>query len=829
MTSDSHPRLRLPHAVELASVAAAVPLFLAAYAPSENSVTRFSEVGQTDFWSPAAAILLLVTYFIGQRAALLTFPAILFVRSLQFHQSPLSLPMLLDGVACGAALLLASAFLHKRVTKANSRIRPAEILWFAGIAFGLSAGITAIDVAHLIAVNALTTRSQIAVEAFQRLHAILNGILTVGGFFIFYAIPDLTRIRPKKPSKAGAMHAGPPLAMQTSLELVAQGVLLVFALWVTLFSTVGNRFHPFFILFLPIIWIALSRGLQQAFFILLVINVVLTIALPAQTAGEFPELPMGMVLLAATGICLGIFADKNVATREDLAEQSTYLQALLDNTPLAIVVHGTDGTINLTNPAFHRMFGFSRAEVEGHKIDEFVRAPDGSEEAAELTKAIVSGEPVYIKTSRLRKDGRTLNVEVYGVPLFVNNRLTGGVGIYNDVSEQTRLEEELVTNQKLKAVGQLAGGVAHDFNNILGIIQGYSESILEQISKENPLRDSAEEILQASKRGTALTRQLLAFGRKQVIQPQVMDLSGSVKDMAKMLGRLIGEDIELVMPPDLSNGRVKADPNQIEQVLLNLVVNARDAMPKGGRLTIETGNVYLHEQYAASYFPVPPGRYVMLAVCDTGIGMSPETRAKVFEPFFTTKEKGKGTGLGLATVYGIVQQSGGHIRVDSELGLGSAFRVFFPRIEEAKSEAQTESSEEGSILRGTETVLLLEDEASFRKMVAEFLRGAGYTVLVAESASEATQFIQLHPTTIHLLLTDVVMPDISGPQLARFLSALRPGLRVLFMSGYTDGALEQKEILAKDVAFIQKPFSWRALSLKLRETLEGVLVQEGTH
>jgi two-component system, cell cycle sensor histidine kinase and response regulator CckA len=317
---------------------------------------------------------------------------------------------------------------------------------------------------------------------------------------------------------------------------------------------------------------------------------------------------------------------------------------------------------------------------------------------------------------------------------------------------------------------------------------------------------------------------LLAFSRKQVIQPRTLELNDAVEDIAKMLARLIGEDIELSIIPGAALGRIKADPSQLEQVILNLAVNARDAMPTGGKLTIETGNVYLHQQYATTYAPVPPGRYVMLAVSDNGTGMSAQTRARIFDPFFTTKEKGQGTGLGLATVHGIVHQANGYIRVDSEVGQGSTFRIFFPRVDEEADPTSDASPGENKIIRGSETILLLEDEPSFRKMTADFLERAGYSVLVADSASAATQIAQLHPTTIHLMLSDVVMPEISGPQLAKFISALRPGMRVLFMSGYTDGALEQKEILLQGVAFIQKPFSWSTLALKIRETLEVAAV-----
>jgi two-component system, cell cycle sensor histidine kinase and response regulator CckA len=465
--------------------------------------------------------------------------------------------------------------------------------------------------------------------------------------------------------------------------------------------------------------------------------------------------------------------------------------------------------------------------MEGQSVDRLVRSADNTGEETQLTKATIAGEPIHVTTSRLRKDGQAIRVEVYGVPLIVNGRLAGGIGIYKDVSEQTRLEEELLLAKKLHAVGQLAGGVAHDFNNIIGIIQGYSESLLDQLPAESPLRESVNEILVSSKRATALTRQLLAFGRKQVIQPQTLDLNRIVNEMSNMLRRLLGEDLEFSIINGKSLGMITADPNQVEQIILNLAVNARDAMPRGGKMTIETGNIFLHEIYSSTYAPIPAGRYVMLAVCDNGTGMSPETKQHIFDPFFTTKEKGKGTGLGLATVYGIVQQAGGFVRVDSELGAGTAFRIFFPYIEQHAS-PEPEPRADGRVIGGTETILLLEDEESFRKVTGDFLTGIGYNVLVAESGSEATRIVQLHPETIHMMLTDVVMPEISGPQLARIVAILRPEVRVLFMSGHTDGALEQKAILDKDVAFIQKPFTRSSLALKIREVLDTTLVPEET-
>jgi PAS domain S-box-containing protein len=823
------PNAKLPRSAafdlpEITAVAIAFLILIVAYS---------IRVGDSDFrgfWNPTVALLLAIAYGLRERGALLTFVSVLFVRLFELHESTWSLPILFESAVLTGLYAAATALLRRLLGKDGTVIRTRG-LWIYGIvAIALSACVTAIELARPFSGFAVSG-SLSARQALEVCFAYLNGLFSVGAFFIFFIFPELKQRQQSKGTPRRSVPKMPRrLRLQAFAGFLAQWAVLLIGLWFLFSSRMGDKLQLFYFLFLPIVWIAVRRGVRETLLALLLLNACLAMLFPfRQEAQPLLQLQLFMLLLSVTGLFLGNFADKMAAARDELAERTTYLHALVENSPLAILVHRNDGTINLSNPAFQRMFGYSPREIYGHNVDEFVRAPEGSGEEVELTKSILNGEPIHLKTSRLHKDGHVFAVELHGVPLFVNDRIAGGIGIYKDISEQTRLEDELLMDQKLKAVGQLAGGVAHDFNNILGIVQGYSESLLSQMAKESEYRDSMEEILQAAKRGTGLTRQLLAFGRKQMIQPIVMELNSCVANTAKMLGRLIGEDIELAILPDLGNGKIKADPNQIEQVLMNLVVNARDAMPRGGKLTIETGNIYLHEQYAASYAPVPPGRYVMLAVCDTGVGMSPEVRAKIFDPFFTTKEKGKGTGLGLATVYGIVQQAGGHIRVDSELGHGSAFRVFFPRVDDQVAEPVDDPSADANILRGTETILLLEDEVSFRKMTAEFLRRAGYTVLVAETASDATQFVQMHPTSIHLLLTDVVMPDINGPQLARFLSAIRPTLKVLFMSGYTDGALEQKEILAKDLAFIQKPFSWSALSLKLREILDHALVQDEAH
>ncbi len=389
-----------------------------------------------------------------------------------------------------------------------------------------------------------------------------------------------------------------------------------------------------------------------------------------------------------------------------------------------------------------------------------------------------------------------------------------------EITERKQLEAQLLQSQKMEAVGRLAGGIAHDFNNLLTVIKGYSELLVEEVGGDGRLRRAAEEIDKAADRAALLTRQLLAFSRRQVLEPEVLDLNDVVANMDKMLRRLIGEDIDLVSVRRPGLGRVKADPGQIEQVIMNLAVNARDAMPQGGKLTLETANVELDEVYARNHVAITPGSYVMLAVSDTGCGMDAETQARIFEPFFTTKELGKGTGLGLATVYGIVKQSGGYIWVYSEPGQGTTFKVYLPRLEEAVETAQPER-EIVRPARGSETVLLVEDEENVRQLVRQTLEKNGYTVLEARAGAEATQLSAQHPGPIHLMLTDVVMPKMSGRELAERLALLRPGIKVLYMSGYTDNAIVHHGVLDPGTAFLQKPFTAADLGQKVREVLDS--------
>jgi two-component system, cell cycle sensor histidine kinase and response regulator CckA len=440
-----------------------------------------------------------------------------------------------------------------------------------------------------------------------------------------------------------------------------------------------------------------------------------------------------------------------------------------------------------------------------------------------------TGEPVKVlDVEVIRKDGTKAFNEI-SVSLIRDSegKPIGFRGIARDVTERKHAEIEMVTlqeqlrqSQKMEAIGQLAGGVAHDFNNLLTVIHGYSELILTSLDENSRLRQDVQEIIHASERASSLTRQLLAFSRKQVLQPKVLDLNAHVFDMDKMLRRMIGENIELMTLLAKDLGRIKADPGQIEQVILNLAVNARDAMLNGGKLTIETANIELDENYARSHIGVTPGHYVMLSVSDTGVGIAREVKERIFEPFFTTKEKGKGTGLGLSTVFGIIQQSGGNIWVYSEPGLGTTFKIYLPRIEE-DTESLKPSAVSTKSLQGSETILLVEDEEIVRKLACTILQKNGYKVLEAPNGEEALRIVQgQNGNPIHLLVTDVVMPGMSGRQLADLLERLRPEMKILYISGYTDNAIVHHGVLEKGIDYIQKPFTIEGLARKVREVLD---------
>lgn len=511
---------------------------------------------------------------------------------------------------------------------------------------------------------------------------------------------------------------------------------------------------------------------------------------------------------------------------ETVREREELVQLLLDSTAEAIYGIDLHGNCMLANPTCARLLGYADPDqLKGRNMHSMIHHhhPDGRpylEEECPIARTLETRQGIHVKDEVFwRADGTKFDAEYFAHPMWRGKDLIGAVVTFLDVSHQKKLEEQFRQAQKMEAIGQLAGGVAHDFNNLLTIITGYSELLLKSTPREDPKRRFLEEIRKAAERSASLTRQLLAFSRNQVLAPKVLDLNDLVRDVEKMLRRIIGEDIEMSIALQPQLGAVKADPGQLEQVLLNLSVNARDAMPQGGKLTIETDNVDLGDEYVRSHAEVRPGRYVMLAVTDTGVGMPEEVKSRLFEPFFTTKERGKGTGLGLAVVHGIVKQSDGSIEVSSAPGEGTSFKIYLPRVEQAALTDKTQQGP-GFAPQGSETLLLVEDEDAVRTLTRLTLQQSGYSVLEASNGEEAIRVATNHQAKIHLLVTDVVMPGLGGRVLAERLLSLRPEMKVLYLSGYTDDAVVRHGILHEKVNFLQKPFSPNALAHLVREVLD---------
>ena len=503
-----------------------------------------------------------------------------------------------------------------------------------------------------------------------------------------------------------------------------------------------------------------------------------------------------------------------------VVERTSYLNALIANSPLAILVLDSGKKVQLCNPAFEILFQCTQQEIIGKAVVELFPNEKALAEASVDSGTISNRTPVSLTARRKRKDGSYVDVELHLVPLTVQGRVLGSLGIYQDVTQRGVLEKQLRMAQKMEAVGRLSGGIAHDFNNLLGVILGYIQVIKRNLISGNSEYEYAEEIEKASQRAVALTRQLLAFSRQQVLEPVVLNLNTLVADMQKMLPRLIGEDIDLNLILDPALGRVKADPGQLEQVVMNLAVNARDAMPDGGKLTIQTADAEIDAAFAREHPGSVPGKYVMLAVTDIGTGMDPETQAQIFEPFYTTKGRDKGTGLGLATVYGVVKQSNGYITVDSEKGKGSTFTIYLPRIEQ-NVPAPSKTSPEPLKVGGSETILLVEDAEPLRRLAQLFLKENGYRVVAAADGSEAQHIAAEISGPIDLLLTDVVMPGINGRVLAERLAPGHPAMKVLYMSGYTDSFIAGHGVLEPGTHLLRKPFTEEVLIRKVREVLDG--------
>ncbi len=520
------------------------------------------------------------------------------------------------------------------------------------------------------------------------------------------------------------------------------------------------------------------------------------------------------------GLLLDISEQKR--KEEMLQKNESKFRTIFERVAVGIALVSIDGQLVESNPALREMLRYGEEELRNRVFNEFTHPEDAAIDV-DLDQELIAGKRDHYQIEKrfIRKDGGVvwcqLNVSL----------VRGGeeerpftICMVEDITERKRLETQFFQSQKMETIGRLAGGIAHDFNNLLTVIKGYTQLSLSQIQEGDPCRENIEEIKGAAERAAELTNQLLTFSRRQILDMKVLDLNTIVRGLEKMMGRIIGEDIEMFTVLDDRLGRVKTDPGQIEQVILNLVVNARDAMPAGGKLAIETANMVLDETYARTHIGVTPGSYVMLSVSDTGCGMSPEIKELIFEPFFTTKEEGKGTGLGLSTIYGIVRQSGGNIWVYSEPGRGTTFKIYLPRVEE-ETGALPVQDDTDHLPKGNETVLLVEDDSSLRALAARVLRYQGYKVLEATNGHEAIGVARENTQErIHLLLTDVVMPYMGGRELVKRMKTLHSEIRVLFISGYTDHAITYHAGLKPGTPFLQKPFSPTALAKKVREVLD---------
>jgi len=589
------------------------------------------------------------------------------------------------------------------------------------------------------------------------------------------------------------------------------------------------------------------------------------------------SIPMALntaVCFFLSGAGIGIMASlRSLSERRQTAETLMKLASIVESSDDAIFGKSMDGIITSWNKGAERIYGYTAEEVVGKPISVLI-PPEQGDELRQIHETATRGESLDdYETLRVRKDGKEIYLSLSISPIKdTTGRLTGASIVARDITEQRlaqkalqeahdelevrvkertvqlteavaslekeiaerqeaeealeKTEEQLRQSQKLEAVGRLAGGIAHDFNNLLTVIIGYSDLISRKGGLDARVTERVEEIHKAAVRASSLTRQLLAFSRKQVLKPQVLDLNELVEGLSKMLSRLIGEDVQIINSLGAGLGKVNADPGQIEQILINLAVNARDAMPEGGQITIKTANAELDQAYSDMHMAVKPGHYVMLAVSDTGLGMDAATRERVFEPFFTTKEVGKGTGLGLSMVYGIVKQSGGNIWIYSEPGHGATFKIYLPLITDDSLVAVPTEGTENLVTNAAETILLVEDEEMVRKLTRDILESRGYRVLSAQDGEEALTLCRTHREEIQLLLTDVVMPKMNGKKAAEAIMALHPEMGVLYMSGFTDDAIVHHGVLHPGMNFIEKPFTAEVLARKVREVLDKSRTRE---
>lgn len=820
------------------------------------------------FWSLAVGLNLALLLIFGLRYIPVIFVATLITGFWQWRISFSPLTLLLFSLTPALSYGLAAFALSNKL-KINPQLQHLrDMLWFVLVALATTLGIALLTITNFVISGLTPWPNDLSVISAVWLRQAIS-LVTLTPFLLIY----LDRfVRARTGQKTGDHKVESKNASPIRLgiaEIVGQLGMVLLTLYIVFGGRPPTNFSLLYLCFLPLIWIILRRGLAGATVNSLITNITIFL-IPIFGLGlrHVTELQIFMVMLSLTGLFLGVVVvprkrilaalQAEVALQQSLQKlqvayehATTYAQELhqeiterelieealrqsearirsvVDNVVDGIITVDERNLIETFNAAAEKIFGYSAGEVIGKNFSLLMAEMEQQEMVASLSTWLDEQTENVGRSCEvigLRQDKRTFPMDL-AVSRFDLGERCMFIGIVRDITEQRHLEEQLRQAQKMEAIGQLAGGVAHDFNNILTVISGHTELLL----RSNPelsvaQRRDVELIKQAGDRAASLTHQLLAFSRQQTFRLQLLNLNTIVANFKEMLPSLIGEDIVLKIDLDPQLGTVKADPGQMEQVLMNLVVNARDAMPRGGELMIKTAYVELDEMQLKPELTVSPGSYVMLMVTDTGVGMDPQTQRRVFDPFFTTKEQGKGTGLGLSTVYGIVRQSEGYIWLDSQVGQGATFTIYLPRVGEAieVKEARPQLTPlAGLAENGTKTILLVEDEPSVRMITRRFLQRYNYVVLEASHPEQALELCQQHAGRIDLLITDLIMPYMNGHELAEQLTKMCSDLKVLYISGYTDDTLNEQGVLEPGVILLEKPFSSEALVSKVREALDA--------